>query len=94
MSLFGRFLVDGQRWPFVISGASVEHEPAFVDRVGDHSAHQMAGPYGVVVTGDQVLDQVRVAVGVNHGDDGDPELVGLGDRNVFADGVDHKDGVR
>ena len=54
----------------------------------------MAGPYGVVVAGDQVLDQVRVAVGVDHGDDGDPELVGLGDRNVFADGVDHKDGVR
>ena len=54
----------------------------------------MAGPYGVVVAGDQVLDQVGVAVGVDHGDDGDPEFVGLGDRNVFTDGVNHKDGVR
>src|SRR5947209_13132678 len=36
-------------------------ELALLDRVGDHPAHQRAGPDGVVVAGDHVLDQVGVA---------------------------------
>ena len=40
-----------------------------------------------------MLDDVRVAVGIDHGDHRDAELVGLGHRDVLLDGVEHEDGV-
>src|SRR5579884_1213101 len=69
------------------------HHPAFLDRVGDHPAHESARADGVVVARDHVLDQIGVAVGVHHGDDRHAELVGLGDRDVLLLGVDDEDSV-
>ena len=54
----------------------------------------MTGPYGIVVAGNEVLDQIGVAVGIDHSDDGDPEFVGLGNRDVFSDGVNYEDSIR
>src|SRR6266545_7240975 len=58
-------------------------EPALVDRVGDDATHQRPRPDGVVVAGNHVLDDVGIAVGVDHCDHRDAELVGLGDRDVL-----------
>ena len=68
-------------------------EAALLDGVGDDAAQQIAGPDGVVVAGDHVLDDVGVAVGVDDGHDRHPELVGLGDGDVLLLRVDHEDGV-
>src|SRR5581483_2881690 len=69
-------------------GAARRHEPAFVDGVGDDPAHQAAGADGVVVARDHVLDEIGVAVGVDHGHDRQGQLVGLGDGDVLLLGVD------
>src|SRR5689334_6877084 len=69
-------------------------DAALLDGVGDDAAHERGGADGVVVAGDHVVDDVRVAVGVDHGDDRDAETVGLGHRDVLLLGVDHEDGVR
>ena len=68
-------------------------EATLLDGVGDHAAHEAAGADGVVVAGDDVLDDVGVAVGVDHGDDRDAELVGLGDADVLLLRVQDEHGV-
>src|SRR4051812_195650 len=60
------------------------------DRVGHDAAHQVGRPNGVVVPGDDEVDDVGVAVGVDDRDHRDPEAVGLGDRDVLLLGVDHE----
>src|SRR5919106_2608071 len=55
----------------------------FLDGVGDDPRDQGHGPDGVVVTGDHVVDLVWVAVRVDDGDQGNAELVGLGDGDVL-----------
>src|SRR5439155_8888210 len=67
--------------------------PALVHGLGDDVAHERAGADGVVVAGDDELDDVRIAVGVDDGDDRQPELVGLGDGDVLLLGVDDEEGV-
>jgi hypothetical protein len=69
-------------------------EPTLLHRVGDDPAHQAAGSDGVVVTGNDVLDQVGIAVGIDDRDDGQAELVGLRDRDVLLLGVDYEDCLR
>ena len=69
-------------------------DAALVHGIGDDAAQQVAGADGVVVAGDDVLNDVGVAVGVNHGYHRHAELVGLGDGDVLFLGVDHEDGVR
>src|SRR5437660_312925 len=49
--------------------------PALVHGLGDDVAHQCAGADGVVVARDDVLNDVGVAVAVDHSDDRQPELV-------------------
>ena len=68
-------------------------EATLLDGVGDDAAHERAGADGVVVAGDDVLDDVGVAVGVDDGDDRDAELVGLGDGDVLLLRVEDEDGV-
>ena len=70
--------------------ATAGDEAAFFDGVGDHTAHERSGADGVVVTGNDVLAQVRVTVGVNHSNDRDTELVGLGDADVLFLGIEHE----
>src|SRR5918995_1190773 len=69
-------------------------DAALLDGVGDDAAHERGGPDGVVVAGNDVVNDVRVAVRVDHGDDRDAEAVGLGHRDVLLLGVDHEDRVR
>ena len=58
-------------------------------RLGD----DLDGSNGVVVAGDDVLDEVRVRVGVREGHHRDTEPVGLGDGDGLARGVDDHDGT-
>jgi hypothetical protein len=60
-------------------------------RVGDDAGQQRARADRVVVAGDDVVDDVGVAVGVDDGDDRDAEAVGLLDGDVLLDGVDDPD---
>ena len=71
----------------------VGDEPALDDRVGQDAAHERARTDGVVVARDDVVDDVGVAVGVDHGHDRKPQLPGLGDGDVLLLGVDHEDRV-
>ena len=52
---------------------------ALLDGVGHDRGDQADGADGVVVAGDDVVDLVGVAVGVDDGDDGDVQLAGLVD---------------
>src|SRR5579863_7021703 len=51
------------------------------------------GAEGVIVTGDDVVDDGGVAVGVDDGDDRDAELAGFGDGDGLVVGVDDEEGV-
>ena len=68
-------------------------EAALDDGVGDDPAHQGTGTDGVVVARDDVVDDVGVAVGVDHGDHRQTEFASLGDRDVLLLRVDHEDRV-
>ena len=70
------------------------HEATLLDGIGDDTAHEVGRANGVVVAGDDVLDDVGVAVGVDHGDDRKTELVRLGHRDVLLLRVEHEDGAR
>src|SRR5215213_3875589 len=63
------------------------------DRVGEDAAHEVGGTDRVVVPGDDEVDDVGIAVGVDDRDHRDTEAVGLGDRDVLLLGVDHEDRV-
>ena len=63
---------------------------AFFYGIGDDATHQAAGPDGIVVAGDHVLDDVGITVGVDHRHDGDTQLVRLGHPDGFFLGVDHE----
>ena len=73
--------------------AGVDDESTLFDGVGNHSAEQAPRPDGVVVARDEVLDHIRIAVGVDHGDDRNAQLVRLGHRYVLLHGVQDEDGV-
>src|SRR5262249_33802893 len=60
------------------------------DGLRDRSTEEADGANGVVVPRDLVVDQIGVAVGVDHGDHGDAELVGLLDRDLLLLRVDHE----
>ena len=68
-------------------------EAALDHGVGHDPAHERARADGVVVAGDHVVDDVGVAVGVDHRHHGQAELAGLGDGDVLLLGVDHEHGV-
>src|SRR5215207_175819 len=75
-------------------GLLARPEPLALDhRVGHDAAHQVGGADGVVVAGDHEVDDVGIAVGVDDGDHGNAEAVGLGDRDVLLLGVDHEDRI-
>src|SRR5699024_1474905 len=48
---------------------------------------------GVVVAGDDVIDLVGIAVGIDNGDDGDVQLAGLGHSNALLVGVNDEHGL-
>ncbi len=61
---------------------------AFLDGVGHRGGDQADGADGVIVRGDDVIDLVGIAVGVDDGDDGDVQLAGFGDGVVLLAGID------
>ena len=54
----------------------------------------MDGAHGVIVARDDIVDAVRRAVGVDDGDDRNPELVGFVDRNLLVADIDHEQHIR
>src|SRR5690606_8278818 len=68
-------------------GLALEHGLGGGARVPLHGAD------GVVVARDRVVDQGRVVVGVDDGDDRDAELLGFLDRDVLVADVDHEQRV-
>ena len=66
---------------------------AFFDGIGNHAAHEVARTDGVVVAGNDVIDDVGVAVGIDNGHNRHAELVGFGHGDVFLLRVDDEDGV-
>src|SRR6185503_15364100 len=71
-----RFVLGGS--PLVgestLRRAGVAHAPSGQHGVGDPSREEPDGPQGVVVAGDDVVDLVRIAVGVDDADHRDLEL--------------------
>src|SRR5688572_4672183 len=67
---------------------------AFDHGVGDASGVQRDGAHGVVVARDDVVDFIGSAVGIDHRDHRDAELLGFVDGNVLVAHVDHEDHVR
>ena len=65
----------------------------FDDRVGDLGDHQFHGPDGVVVAGDRIIDHIRIAVGVDHGDDRNLQLAGFLDGDLFFLRIDDEERV-
>src|SRR5919109_725993 len=49
---------------------------------------------GIVVAGDAEVDLLGIAVGVEHGDDRDPELARLAHRDLLLAGIEDVDRVR
>src|SRR5690606_24258700 len=66
---------------------------AFQHGVGGGARVQLDRADGVIVARDGVVDQRRVVVGVDHGDNRDAELLGFLDRDVLVADVDHEQGV-
>src|SRR6476646_4328102 len=64
------------------------------DGVRDHARHEVGRADRVVVAGDDVLDDVGVAVGVDDRDHRDAEAVGIGHRDVLLLGVDDEHRAR
>ncbi len=52
------------------------------------------GPNGVIVAGDGVIHDVRIAVGIHDGDDWDFQFAGLGHGVMFALEINNENGVR
>ena len=65
-----------------------------VDHVADGVRDQRAGADRVVVARHDVVDAVRVAVGVDQADDRDPQALGLADGDHLGLEVDHEHRVR
>src|SRR6187402_1966712 len=78
----------------VATGSVRRSSLAFEDRVGSGAGVQLDGADGVVVTRDGVVDEGRVVVGIDDGDDRDAELAGFLDGDVFVTDVDDEQGVR
>ena len=62
--------------------------------IGEELAHELDRGDGVVVAGDAVIDHVGIGVGVDEGDHGDAEALGLLDGVLLALGVDDEKGGR
>src|SRR5918999_975745 len=88
----GLFLDDG-----LGSGGRLFFPPAprlsLDDRVGNDARQEGTGSDGIVVARDPVIDFVRVAVRVEHGDDRNPELPSLPHRNLLFLCVEDVNGV-
>ena len=67
------------------------NETTLLHGVGDHTAHQLTGTNRVVVAGDGVVDEVRIAVRVDHSNDRHTDFASLGDRDVLLLGVEDED---
>ena len=74
--------------------ALLGHVPAFIHGVRNHPTHQIRGADGVVIAGDDVLDDVRITVCVDNGHDGNAQAVRLGHRDVLLLRVDHEHRAR
>ena len=63
------------------------------DGVGDAAGIEPDGAGGVVITRDDVTDAVRGVVGIDHADDRNAQLAGLGDGNLVVADVDDENGI-
>ena len=62
----------------------------FQDGGRNHVGIEEHGPRGIVISGDDAVDAVRVAVGVGHSHDRESELLRFLDRKVFLVGIQHE----
>src|SRR3712207_2861188 len=90
-ALFRSCLLDDRRHGTAIGRAKLFSSPALDDRVGDEPGDEAYRADGVVVAGDDVVHDLRVAVGVGEGDDWYLEAVGLLDQQLFSFGVYDED---
>ena len=69
-------------------------ETSFEYRVGNDARHQFTCTNRIVVAWNDVVDQIRVTVGVDHCDERKSELVRFGNCGVLELGVENEDRVR
>ena len=74
-----------------LAAALAHRAPALDQRVGDPRGDQANGADRVVVAGNRVGDARRIAVGVDDGDDGNRELLRLGDGDALLARIDDED---
>ena len=66
------------------------NKAALKNGIADNPAHQVARADGVVIAGNDVLDYIRVAIGVHYRDHRQLQLVRLGHRDVLLFGVENE----
>ena len=54
----------------------------------------MYRPDGIVVTGDDEIDAIGIAIGVHHADNRDLQIIRFRDRDAFVIDIDYEEGVR
>ena len=89
--LFGRIFLDLDE--FVPAGDLLNDfidrlVLAFEDGIGDATGIQPDGARRIVVARDDVIDALRAVIGVNHADDRNAQLVGLGNGDLVVADVD------
>src|SRR5690606_9098835 len=62
--------------------------------IGYSGSVQLDGANGVIISGDREVDTVGVAVGVDHADDRNAQVVGFGDGNTLVVHIDHEQRIR
>ena len=53
----------------------------------------MYRPDGIVVTGDDEIDTIGIAVGIHHADNGDLQIIRFRDRDAFVIDIDYEEGI-
>src|SRR6185312_15894236 len=71
-----------------------DHGRAFERRVSNLRGEEADGAESVVVAGDHVVDNRRIAVGIDDRNNRDAELASFGDSDGFVVGVNDEDRVR
>ena len=71
-------------------GIPPSNKAALENGIADNPAHQLARADGIVIAGNDVLDYIRVAVGIHHRDHRQLQLIRLSHRDVLLFGVENE----
>ena len=66
----------------------------FDDGIGNFGGEEANGAQGVIIARDHVIDFVGIAIGIDHGDDGDAQFAGFFDGDGFLIGIDDEQQIR